>query len=200
MSDFGRHSRPYNENTTSSRTDTMPKLSLAIVNAETATFDCSFGRGCEGLCCKNGRPSVSVKEAAVIKKQLKRILPHLRPDARKLVEQEGFLSRRMKLGRPMVRVSDSWCVFFNQGCVLHKVGAEDGDPLQYKPVQCALFPLEWDDKDGVWYIRQWKYRNEDWNDLFCLNPKNTKRKAVEALAGEIELAAGGAADAAFQAS
>ena len=176
----------------------MPKLSLDIVNADTATFDCSFGRGCEGLCCKNGRPSVTKAEAATIRKHLKRALPLLRPDARKLVEKEGFLSKRIKLGRPMVRVSQSWCVFFNKGCVLHAIGAEDGNPLGYKPVQCALFPLEKDTVDGTWFIRQWNYRDEDWNDLFCLNPKNTKRKAVESLAGEIALAASGAADEAFE--
>ena len=60
-------------------------------------------------------------------------------------------------------------MFFNDGCVLHKVGAADGDAYQYKPSQCALFPLEKGD-DGRWLVRQWGYDDEDW-DLFCLNPK-----------------------------
>ena len=176
----------------------MPKksLPLAVVNADTATFDCSFGRGCEGICCKNGRPSVGPDEIARIEDNLPKFLPHLRPSARKLVEAEGFLSKRVKLGRPMLRVTESWCVFFNKGCVLHKVGAQDGDSFQYKPVQCALFPLELDVTRGEWYIRQWEYRNEDW-DLFCLNPKNSSRKASESLADEIALAAAGAADSVF---
>jgi len=171
-------------------------MPLPVVNAETATFDCSFGRGCEGICCKNGRPSVGPDEAATIKKHLKKFLPHLRPEARKLIEREGFLSRRVKVGRPMIRVSDSWCVFFNKGCVLHKVGIADGDAYQYKPIQCALFPLEIDPDNGEWYVRQWDYRNEDW-DLFCLNPKNSKRKASDALADEMALAATGVCDGAF---
>lgn len=171
-------------------------LPLAVANAETATFDCSFGRGCEGICCRNGRPSVSPEEAARIQAQVPRLLPLLRPAARKLVETQGFLGRRTKLGRPMVRVSETWCVFFNRGCVLHKIGAEDGDSYQYKPVQCALFPLEKDAKDGDWYVRQWGYRNEEW-DLFCLNPGNSPRKAAESLADEMALAATGAGDRAF---
>lgn len=165
----------------------MTRTSLPLANADTARFDCVFGRGCEGICCKNGRPSVGPDEAARMTAVLPRVLPRLRPDAQKLIEAEGFLSNRTKLGRPMVRVSGGWCVFFNAGCVLHQVGAEDGDPFGYKPTQCALFPLDQED-DGTWYVRQWGYRGEKW-DLFCLNPKQSDRPAVESLAGEIALAA-----------
>jgi hypothetical protein len=164
----------------------LTRTSLPIANAQTATFDCVFGRGCDGICCKNGRPSVSPDEAAVIRASLPRVLPLLRPEARAVAEAEGFLSNRTKLGHPMVRVTGGWCVFFNAGCVLHKLGAEDGDPFRYKPSQCALFPIERDD-DGTWYVRQWGYRGEEW-DLFCLNPKASDRPAAESLAGEIDLA------------
>ena len=165
----------------------MPAVALTVLNADTATFDCSFGRGCSGLCCQNGRPSVSAAEQAKIKAVLPRVLPHLRPEAAKLVTKSGYLSARKKLGKPMVRVAGGWCVFFNGGCVLHKVGLEDGDFAMHKPIQCVLFPLE-PAGDGTWYVRQWKYEGEGW-DLFCLNPKNTKRKAAEALAPEIAVAA-----------
>jgi Fe-S-cluster containining protein len=161
-------------------------LPLAVTNAETATFDCSFGRGCEGICCKNGRPSVSEEEQAVIASVLPRVLPLLREDARKVIEADGFISARMKVGQPMVRVATGWCVFFNKGCVLHTVGAEDGESYQYKPTQCALFPLE--KGENEWYVRQWGFDGEDW-DLFCLNPANSKKKAVDSLAPEMALAA-----------
>jgi hypothetical protein len=161
-------------------------LPIAVVNADAATFDCSFGRGCEGVCCRNGRPSVAPDEVERITALLPRVLPLLRPEARGVVETDGFLSNRKKLGQPMVRVAGGWCVLFNGGCTLHAVGAEDGDPLAYKPSQCALFPLE--RGDAGWYVRQWGYEGEQW-DLFCLNPANTPRPAVESLAGELELAA-----------
>jgi len=167
----------------------MPITSLPVVvsNAATATFECTFGRGCEGICCKNGRPSVNAEEQARIHGVMDRVLPLLRPEARTLIENDGFLSNRTKLGSPMVRVAGGWCVLFNKGCVLHTIGAEDGDPLQYKPTQCALFPVEPGD-DGDWYVRQWQLHGEQW-DLFCLNPANTKVKAVDSLAGELALAA-----------
>lgn len=166
----------------------MPvRLPLTITNAETATFECTFGRGCDGKCCQNGRPSLSLAEQKRVQKHLKKFLPHLRPEARELIEAEGFLSKRTKLGNPMLRVVGGWCVFFNEGCVFHKVGMEEGDFTKYKPSQCVVFPLEPND-DGTWYVRQWGYDDEPW-DLFCLNPANTTKVAVESLAPEIDYAA-----------
>jgi hypothetical protein len=167
----------------------MSRLALPVVvlNADTATFDCVFGRGCDGVCCRNGRPSVGPGEQEAIRAVLPRALPLLRPSARAVVEAGGFLSNRTKLGNPMLRVEGGWCVLFNGGCVLHTIGAEDGDPYRYKPTQCALFPLERGDGDS-WYVRQWGYEGERW-DLFCLNPRQSDRPAVEGLAPELALAA-----------
>ncbi|VTR98845.1 Uncharacterized protein OS=freshwater metagenome GN=GM51_19570 PE=4 SV=1: DUF3109 [Tuwongella immobilis] len=162
-------------------------LSLPVVNLETAKFDCIFGRGCEGICCQNGRPSVEPEEAAQIEALLPRIKPLLRPDARKLLEKDGYLSNRKKLGFPMLRVIDQWCIFFNQGCVLHTIGMEDGKSYAYKPSQCALFPIQRNSK-GQWYVRQWGYEGEQW-DLFCLNPAASPVPASESLRAEMEYAA-----------
>jgi hypothetical protein len=87
----------------------------------------------------------------------------------------------------MVRVTKGWCVFFNSGCVLHTLGAEDGKTMEYKPEACALFPLE-KDKDGSWYVRQHGYKGEQW-DLFCLAGKPEAPPATEGLAAELALAA-----------
>jgi hypothetical protein len=164
----------------------MP-LPLPVVNQAAATFECIFGRGCDGICCQNGRPSVGPEEVARIQGQLARALPLMRPEARELVEASGFTSNRKKVGQPMLRVVGGWCVFHNGGCVLHKLGMADGESYRYKPTQCALFPLDKDD-DGTWYVRQWDYLGEVW-DLFCLNPKQSPVPAVESLKMEIELAA-----------
>jgi hypothetical protein len=164
----------------------MARKSLVVVNADQATFECTFGRGCEGLCCKNGRPSVTEAEAKIIEASLDRFLPHLRPEAQKLLQKQGWLGRRLKVGLPMLRVVKEWCVFFHEGCVLHKVGLEEGDFSKYKPIQCSLFPLE-PNGDGTWYVRQWGVEDEGW-DLLCLNPENSRKKAVETLAPEIAVA------------
>jgi Fe-S-cluster containining protein len=159
---------------------------LPVLNLQDAKFECIYGRGCDGICCQNGRPSVSAPERGRIKKNLAKFLPHLRPAARALIERVGFLSRRRKLGEPMLRVQDGWCVFFNEGCVLHKVGAEEGDKYRYKPEQCALFPLTQDEKDR-WYVRQRGFKGEAW-DLFCLAPDASPMPASESLREEISLA------------
>ncbi len=160
--------------------------SLPVLNLSEAKYECVYGRGCDGICCQNGRPGVHPDESARIDANLAKFLPQLRPEARDLVEKEGYLSRRVKDGLPMLRVVGGWCVFFHQGCVLHKVGAEEGDKYRYKPAPCALFPLAKDEQDR-WYVRQWDYKGEEW-DLFCLNPEASPLPASESLRDEVGLA------------
>jgi hypothetical protein len=160
--------------------------SLPVINLSEATFECIYGRGCDGICCQNGRPGVYPEEAARIDANLAKFLPQLRPAARALVEKKGYLSRRRKDGLPMLRVVDGWCIFFHQGCVLHKVGAAEGDKYRYKPAPCALFPLAKTDK-GEWYVRQKGVEGEVW-DLFCLDPATSPLPAAKSLREEIALA------------
>jgi Fe-S-cluster containining protein len=167
-------------------------LSLPVVNLSTSTFECIYGRGCDGICCQNGRPGVYADEEKRIDANLSRFLPELRPEARQVVESRGFVSNRRKGGLPMLRVVGGWCVFFNKGCVLHKVGAADGDKYLYKPAACALFPLARNDK-GDWYVRQIGVEGEEW-DLFCLDAATSTLPAAESLRDEIELAARYAAE------
>jgi hypothetical protein len=162
------------------------KASLPVINLAEAKFECIFGRGCDGICCHNGRPPVYPEEIERIDANLSKLLPELRPEARAVVERKGYLSKRKKLGLPMLRVVGEWCVFFHQGCVLHKVGARDGDKYRYKPAACALFPLA-RDAQGDWYVRQHGFEQDKW-DLFCLNPASTQVPAAESLKEELELA------------
>jgi Fe-S-cluster containining protein len=163
------------------------RVALKLVNAKEATFECTYGRGCDGKCCQNGRPGLYPDEIERIEDNLGKILPELRPEARRVIEAQGIVTRRVRGTTPLAPVVDGWCVFFNQGCVLHKLGAIEGDKYRYKPVQCALFPLL-PDENGGWYVRQHGYKKEPW-DLFCLAPSNTTLKAVKSLKEEMALAA-----------
>ena len=165
---------------------TAERLSLTVINLEEARFECVFGRGCEGVCCRNSRPPVYPDEVEAIEAGLDKLLPRLRPEARAVVEKHGFLSGRRKEGLPMLRVVDSWCVFFNQGCVLHRLGVEEGDKHRYKPAVCALFPLAKNDNDE-WFVRQAGQPGEKW-DLPCLNPGASTVPASESLKEEMQLA------------
>jgi hypothetical protein len=104
-----------------------------------------------------------------------------------VLDDAGWVGDGVKVGLPMARVVDGWCLFFNKGCVLHQVGAADGDFTRYKPVQCVLFPLE-PHGDGTWYVRQRGYEGEQWDDLFCLNPANSAKRAADTLGAEIAVA------------
>lgn len=167
---------------------------LPVINLAEAKFECIYGRGCDGICCQNGRPGLYPEEREILGKNLQRFLPELRPEARAVIEEAGYVSNRQRDGLPMLRVVGGWCVFFHGGCVLHKVGAAEGDPYRYKPAACALFPLAKNDK-GEWYVRQWGYEDEQW-DLFCLNPAASPTPAAQSLTGEVALAARYEAEAA----
>lgn len=161
-------------------------MRLVVLNLEQAKFDCTFGRGCDGICCRNGRPPIYTDEAERIDRLLPRLLPELRPISRTLVETSGYLSRRRKAGQPAARVAGGWCVFFNHGCVLHRLGAAEGDRFRYKPAVCGFFPLAKDARDR-WYVRQKGYKGEVW-DLFCLDPAASNIPASKSLKDEVEFA------------
>jgi uncharacterized protein DUF3109 len=159
---------------------------IEVENLDRAKFECVFPT-CGGVCCQNGRPGLEPAEHRRIAANLKKFLPRLRPSARKLIEQRGFLTRRIKEGCRTLAVSEAWCVFHNEGCVLHQVGAEEGDRWKYKPWRCIVFPLTRDPKTARWHVRQWKEKGEAW-DLFCLDPKESPKQASATLAAELEFA------------
>src|SRR5258708_5403239 len=39
-------------------------MTFRILNLAEARFECTFGRGCDGVCCRNGRPIVYPEEGA----------------------------------------------------------------------------------------------------------------------------------------
>jgi Fe-S-cluster containining protein len=159
---------------------------LPVVNLSTATYECTFGRGCDGVCCREGRPLVYDDEIARIADNLSKLLPLMRPEARRVAIRKGFISGRRRLGEDLMRVVGGWCIFFNQGCILHQAGAAEGDKYRYKPAVCSLFPIQRND-DNQWYIRQKDQFGEQW-DLFCLDPANSTRPAAETLQEELALA------------
>ena len=102
-----------------------------------------------------------------------------------VVDRDGYLSRRRKAGQAVARVVGGWCVFFNEGCTLHRLGAEEGRPFRYKPWMCAVFPLAKDGRDR-WYVRQKDYKGEVW-DLACLDPRSSDVPAATSLQQEVAL-------------
>jgi hypothetical protein len=158
---------------------------IDIEGLDTARFECVFPT-CGGVCCQNGRPPLEKEENERIAQNLDKFLPHLRPEARQRIESKGYVTKRMKEGLPSLAVVKEWCVFHNEGCVLHKVGALEGDKWKYKPWRCVAFPLE-RSPSGKWHVRQWGVKGEAW-DLFCLNPKESPKLASKTLSEEIAFA------------
>jgi hypothetical protein len=161
-------------------------IGLPVINLHSATYECTYGRGCDGVCCSEGRPLIYPEEIANLNAHLARFLPLLRPRARAAIARRGFVTERRRLGQRVVRFADGWCVFFNSGCVLHRAGAAEGDKFRYKPAVCSLFPIQQNKRDE-WYVRQRGFEKEKW-DLFCLDPRNSTVPAAESLREELALA------------
>jgi hypothetical protein len=158
---------------------------IQVENLETARFRCVYPV-CGGICCKNGRPGVTPDDVERIQRGYDRFVPHLRPEARRYLKRRPWLSRRRKEGLPTLAVAGGACVFFNEGCVLQRVGMDEGEPWRYKPEVCVRFPLEpVRGKPDRHYVRQWGHRGEGW-DLFCLNPAEDPTPAAESLRAEID--------------
>ena len=175
--------------TTTGEVSEKPRLPLGLLNAATARFVCTYGRGCDGICCKNSTPPVDPEKQQQINSILPLVLPLLRPGASKLISDIGYIDpEEAHEGNPSIRVEDEWCVFFNKGCVLHQVGADKGDSTLYKPVACYLFPID-HHSSGDWYIRQHGVDNEEWTELFCLAGTPDLPLAVSTLGFEMEMAA-----------
>lgn len=87
---------------------------------------------------------------------------------------------------PTLAVVDRYCIFWNDGCALHKLGAAEGDKNRYKPSTCITFPLD-ETEDGHWYVRQRGLLDEAWN-LPCLDPHASTRSGAESLTEEVTFA------------
>jgi hypothetical protein len=162
-----------------------PRRSLPVWNAATARFSCVWPR-CDGACCKASRPPVSPGEERIIRAQIERVLPMVRPVARKVIARGAWVTKRRKSGRPTLAIAGVHCVFYADGCVLHKLGAAEGDKNKYKPETCITFPLDRDDRDR-WYVRQRGVAGEEW-DLECLDPTASDRAPADSLSEEIAFA------------
>jgi len=161
-------------------------MKLRVLNLAEARYECTYGRGCDGVCCREGKPPLYPEEVKTLDVHLRRFIPLMRPEARVRLRRAGYLSRRRRAGLPTLRNAGGWCIFFNKGCILHRVGASEGDYTRYKPVICALFPID-ADKAGNWYVRQKGYKGEKWH-LFCLHPDNSSVPAGRSLNAELALA------------
>ncbi len=168
----------------SDRVESAATPTPAVTNLASARFECVYP-SCGGLCCMNGHPAIEPAEEELLRANVDKFVDRLRPPARAQIAAHGFLTKDPNGGRPTLAVSRGWCVFFHDGCVLQKVGAEEGDEYRYKPWRCALFPLKRHERSGDWFVRQRGIEGERWSSLFCLNPAESEKKAGETLRREV---------------
>ena len=69
------------------------RTTLPVLNLHEVTFECIYGRGCDGICCQNGRPPVSAEEK---ERGLVELLEALRPGTWMIVEHPALDTPEMR--------------------------------------------------------------------------------------------------------
>lgn len=154
---------------------------------------------CKGQCCRFGA-MVELTQARQIDQLLPRLLPLMRPEARRVVRRLGWSFRGTVQERyahtlrahTASRVVQDRCVFVQDqehgGCLLHALALEDNVPvLQYKPPECVLFPLN-GVQDGQLHVHTWQ-------GYPCTTDHPSHPAAYESLSHELQIVLG---DAGYQ--
>lgn len=121
---------------------------------------------CGGRCCRFGA-IVNMAQAERITTLVPRLLPLIRPAARRVISRLGWSfkgtvrERYADTDEPYTasRVVAERCVFVmdaqSGGCALHALALEDAQAVQfYKPLECVLFPLN-GVVDGRVHVHAW---------------------------------------------
>jgi len=181
----------------------VPPREVAFIDVDGLNIDveiatrpiarCSMDQ-CGGHCCRLGA-IVSPEEVRTIDALLIRILPLLRPHARRGIRRLGWRfmqdvhepyadpSKRYKA----TRVIDGTCVFrmarAEGGCALHALALQDGVRIpDYKPRECVLFPVN-DSVDGIVHMHTWK-------GYPCTEVQITHKPAYQTLQTELTILLG----------
>ena len=159
---------------------------LPIVNLDEARFECTFGRGCDGVCCKEGRPLVYPDEVGRIAEALEKLQVEAPPRGPGGRGEEGVPQRPASPGPPRPAQRRRLVPVLPRGMPPAPTRAGGRGQVPVQAGRLLLFPIQQDEHDR-WYIRQRGFHRETW-DLFCLDPRIHPRPAAETLVEEIALA------------
>lgn len=118
-------------------------MSLDIIEKK---FVCNLKK-CKGICCVEGDSGAPIekKEIALIEKDLDKILPYLREEGRKVIEEKGVyvIDWDSDLVTPLINEKECAYAIFEDG--IAKCGIEkaylDGVTKFKKPISCYLYPV-----------------------------------------------------------
>jgi len=137
-------------------------VSLDVLEKE---FCCDLAT-CHGCCCVEGDAGapISEEELRIIEQLLPELLPHMTPEARVVVEQQGLSYIDPSGERVLSIVNDKDCIFARTDhngwtyCLIEKINLQSSiSNLQFiKPLSCHLYPIRLTkvgDLTGVEYHR-----------------------------------------------
>ncbi len=151
-------------------------VSLDVIEKE---FCCDLDT-CRGCCCIEGDAGCPVtdEELQIIRDMLPSLLPHMTPEARKVVEEQGLSYLDPSDEQVLSIVNGKDCIFARTDhngwcyCLIEKLSRQQADgihPAFTKPVSCHLYPVrltQVGEYTGVEYHR--------WDICHCARVKGKK--------------------------
>lgn len=157
-----------------------------------STYDCIYGRGCQGIdgvvghgCCSLGAYFTDGVDEMRVYDKVRRIIDEgkhgihgtvskqLGPNATEIYHMAvtvDYPDLFATVGNQRkTRVRNGVCIFQSeQGCVLHIAALERGeDPMDWKPSICSHMPIHFEideEEDGTDTMTVCRHENKDWAD------------------------------------
>jgi len=123
-------------------------VSLDIIEKE---FCCDLAT-CRGCCCVEGDagPPIAEDELHIIEQRLPELLPHMTPEAREVVQQNGLSYTDPTGERVLSIVNGKDCIFARTDhngwtyCLIEKLANQKSETTNHtwlKPISCHLYPI-----------------------------------------------------------
>jgi len=124
------------------------EIGKTIVNRDLIEkkFVCDLNK-CKGMCCVEGDSGAPLekKEIKILEKDLNKLLPYLRDEGRKVIEEQGvyIIDWDSDIVTPLVNEKECAYAIFDNGiakCSIEKA-YNDGIIGLRKPISCFLYPV-----------------------------------------------------------
>lgn len=123
-------------------------VSLDVLEKE---FCCDLAT-CRGCCCVEGDagPPIAEDELRIIEQMLPELLPHMTPEAREVVQQNGLSYTDPTGERVLSIVNGKDCIFARTDhngwtyCLIEKLANQKSETTNHKwlkPISCHLYPI-----------------------------------------------------------
>ncbi len=135
---------------------------------------------CEGMCCVYGDSGAPLeeKEKKVLEKDLRKILPYLKPEGQKAIAEQGIavVDYEGDLVTPLINGEECVYSYYAENgtcfCAIEKAYM-DGKTKLRKPISCHLYPIRTKEIGGSIALNY-----DQWSICHCAREKGKQEKVL----------------------